>query len=69
MPREKELFRINLARIDERFPGREVLSKEEVHMYIAPTRSMKYVTKYLNRKGQGWTGDGISKAELARALS
>ena len=68
MPREKELFRDNLARLDAAYPGKEVLTKQEVREYFGD-RSMKYVTCYLRRKGQGWTGNAITKVELARALS
>ena len=46
----------------------EVLTKQEVRAYFGD-RSMKYVTSYLKRKGQGWTGNAITKVELARALS
>lgn len=61
MPREKELFRDNLERIDNYFPSRELLRKGEVVEYTG--MSYKKVVKTFTFKG-----NYISKVVLAREL-
>ena len=62
MPREKELFRDNLERLDAAFPNQEMLSQIEVANYCGMTRHT--VTKHFRFKNHY-----ISKTALARELS
>lgn len=64
MPREKPLFRINLDRLDERYPYREALSFQDVADYLGCSIcTAKRKFKYNKLIG------GIAKATVARALS
>ena len=62
MAREKEAYRDNLERINERFPEKELLTKTDVATFLGV--STKFVSKYYQFKN-----NYISKATLARALS
>ena len=46
MSREKELFRDNLARLDDIFPGQEMLSVGDIKAYTG-MKDVKTVKKYL----------------------
>lgn len=62
MAREKELFRDYLARLDEKFPDKEIIQQKECAEFLGiDPRTVK--KKY----GVSW--DGISKVKLARLLS
>jgi len=62
MPREKELFRDNLQRLDEFFPRKEVLNVKEVMQFTGLSRNG--VTKLYPFKNCF-----ISKVKLASELS
>lgn len=62
MPREKESFRDNLERINEKFPNQELLSKKEVAAYCGLDH--RTVAKLFSFKDCY-----ISKAVLAREMS
>ena len=62
MPREKELFRDNLQRLDEAFPNQELLKIVDVCKYC----KMKPDTA---KKHFNFNGHYISKAKLASELS
>ena len=62
MPREKELYRENLARIDESFPNREILSQKDCAEFLGLDR------KTVKRR-YGVSRDGITKVQFARLLS
>ena len=64
MPREKETFRDQLMRLDERFPDKELLSKTDVAAYTGLNRKT-CATKFDFDKRT----NRISKTVLARALS
>ncbi|MGN0488073.1 MAG: hypothetical protein ACI4HO_02290 [Ruminococcus sp.] len=66
MAREKELFRANLDRLDERFPGQEVLKYADIANYLGRTTrfAQKHFGKFYNSNLAG-----ISKTVLARELS
>ncbi len=62
MPREKELFRDNLERLDKKFPNKEHFRQIDVAKYLdIDPRTVK--KKYQIGR------DGISKIKLARLLS
>ncbi len=62
MPREKELFRPYLERLDEKFPSQEIISQKECAVFLGlDPRTVK--KKYQVGK------DGVSKIKLARLLS
>ena len=62
MPREKELYRDYVERLDERFPDKEHLSVNDCVEFLGLNfRTVK--------KRYGITKDGISKLKLARLLS
>lgn len=63
MPREKEAYRDNLARIIEAFPGKEVLTVADL------SRWMKKDPRTIKRLFPMKKGLGISIATLARMLS
>lgn len=64
MPRERPLFRVNLDRLDEKFPDSEVLSYQQIADYI--NKSLSTVKrKFTYNKKIG----GVAKATVARALS
>lgn len=62
MPKEKDGFRDNLARLDEEFPDRELLRKGDVSKYTG----MSYAKV---RNAFTFKGNYISKVTLARELS
>ena len=66
MAREKELFRINLNRLDERFPGKEVLKYDEIAEYMG--RSKRFVFEHY-RKFYNKNLAGVSKTVIAKELS
>ena len=61
MPREKEAFRDQLARLDEAFPGKELLKRGEICTYLGISRDAQ-------RAHYQFVGPFISKVELARRL-
>ena len=64
MAREKEFFRDNLQRLNERFPDHDMLSFEEIKCVMGwtDTRTIKkYLGKYI-------ICERISKAALARYM-
>lgn len=63
MPREKELFRDNLERLDKAFPDKEILNYADVLKYTG-FKDYRAVKKRFNM-----TKQGISKVKLASALS
>lgn len=65
MPREKELFRDNLARIDAAFPEKEMIRIGEAKKFIG-VRNHYTALKILGmKKGEEF----ISKCQLASRLS
>lgn len=63
MPREKELFRVNLDRIDSKFPNQELLSYNDISDYTKMSLSfVKQHFKDLRVAG------GVPKCNLARFL-
>lgn len=65
MAREKELFREQLQRLDEKYPGKEMLSQKEMAEFLGcdPATVRK-------RYGKLFTpGLGISKAKVANLIS
>ncbi len=63
MGREKEDFRDNLERLEEKFPDKEMLSAREVADYLG--LDIRTVRKYFPIKPHV----GITKVALARAMS
>lgn len=63
MPREKELFRVNLERLDAAFPGRELIAKSEVAGWLGISKST-LLRRYALPPGQL-----VTKTAVARALS
>ena len=63
MPREKELFRDNLARLDERFPDKEWLGLIEIRDYTGIKDNRTILKRF------GITKAGTSKVKLASLLS
>lgn len=62
MPREKESYRDNLERLDMAFPGRELLTINDVSVFLGINyRTVKKWYEFRNNR--------ISKATLARMLS
>lgn len=65
MSREKELFRDNLARLDDIFPGQEMLSVGDIKAYTG-MKDVKTVKKYFDlSKGENY----ISKCRFVSLLS
>ena len=62
MPREKELYREYVERLDERFPDKEILTQRDCVDFLG--LNVKTVKNRYNI-----TKDGISKLKLARLLS
>lgn len=62
MPREKELYREYVERLDERFPDKEILTQRDCVDFLG--LNVKTVKSRYNI-----TKDGISKLKLARLLS
>ena len=62
MPREKEGFRDNLERLNEKFPDKELLSRCDVADFLGIHRTT--VARWFNFSVHGY----ISKVTLARAL-
>ena len=67
MPREKECFRDNLARLDEKFPDKETLSMTEAAAYIGISKTTLW--RHSERYRIDPVTKRVSKAQLARALS
>ena len=67
MPREKECFRDNLVRLDEKFPDKELLTKADVVEFLG----ISTATMTRRSKDYGFTSKSnyVSKVKLARALS
>ena len=67
MPREKELFRDYIERLDEKFPDKELLTKGEVidFLGISPSTMSRRAKEY----GFAPKSKHVSKVKLARALS
>jgi len=65
MAREKEDFRDNLFRIDEHFPGRELITTKEAAQWLGI--DPRTVIKIMN--GKILPGSKITKVALARAIS
>ena len=65
MAREKEDFRDNLCRIDEHFPGRELLTTKEVAVWLGI--DPRTVIKMMN--GKILPGSKVTKVAVARAIS
>ena len=63
MSREKELFRDNLERLDQAFPGRELLTQTEAARYCGVSR-----ITIKDHVGTVPNGTQISKTMLARYL-
>lgn len=66
MAREKELYRSNLDRLDEKFPNKEVLTYAELATLLG--KSLKFVYKHY-KKYYNKNLAGISKTVIARELS
>ena len=64
MPREKPLFRVNLDRLDEKYPDREALSFKDIANYLGCSLSTAR-RRFKYNKNIG----GIAKATVARTLS
>ena len=62
MPREKELFRDNLERLDAAFPNKEMLSQKEVSEFTG-------IGQWTIPKHFSFKNHYISKVKLARELS
>jgi len=62
MPREKELYRDYIERLDEKFPNKEILTQKDCVEFLGIDK--KTVKKHYDI-GRG----GISKLKLARLLS
>lgn len=68
MAREKELFRDNLGRLDEAFPGRELISLREAAAYVGITYKVAWADKRFPKKPVGQRLY-VPKAQLASYLS
>ncbi len=66
MAREKELYRENLDRLDERFPDTEVLKYKDIADFMG--RSVRFVQKHFQPFYKKELA-GISKTVVARLLS
>ena len=62
MPKEKECFRDNLERLDEKFPNKEILTQKDCAEFLGKNKKT-IKTRY------GIDASGISKVKLARLLS
>lgn len=67
MPREKECFRDNLQRLDERFPDKELLTKADVVSFLGI--SSRTMARRASEYGFVPRSNHVSKVKLARALS
>lgn len=65
MAREKEGYRDNLARLDAKYPDKELLNVSEVSRYLGVHRE----TALKLLKGKMLPGNKISKVTLARVIS
>lgn len=65
MPREKELFRDNLVRLDEAFPGKEILTIADLKQYLGfmDSRTVKRFLKMQKNEKM------LSKCVVASRLS
>ena len=62
MPREKELYREYIARLDEKFPDKDHLSQKECATFLGKDpRTIK--------RRYGISRDGILKLQFAKILS
>lgn len=68
MAREKELFRDNLMRLDEAFPGRELIPLKEAAAYIGLPYGVVWADKNFPRRFVGQRLF-VPKAQLASWLS
>lgn len=68
MPREKELFRDNLVRLDAAFPGRELLPLKEAAEYVGVSYKTAWADKNFPKKFVG-RSLYVPKAQLASYLS
>lgn len=69
MAREKECYRDNLQRLDERFPDKEILTVSDVAAWTGLDRrtvTRLYGDRFMGKKHKC---KYISKADLARAVS
>lgn len=62
MPREKELFRINLERLDRMFPDKELLTCADVCKYTG-------LERHTARRKFKFDGHYIAKSTLANQIS
>lgn len=62
MPREKELYREYVERLDERFPDKEILTQRDCVEFLG-------IDKRTIKSRYGIAKGGISKLKLARLLS
>ena len=67
MAREKEGFREQLERLDEKFPDKELLTKGEVIEFLGISPST--MTRRAKEFGFAPRSKHVSKVKLARALS
>lgn len=63
MPREKELFRVNLDRLDKAFPNTELLNYKQLEDYMGISNSTAR-----RRFGKLRKRGGFSKCDIARAM-
>lgn len=63
MPREKEMFRVHLERLDAAFPGRELIAKSEIAAWLGISKST------LQRRYTLPPGQLVTKTAVARAIS
>lgn len=68
MPREKELYRENLVRLDAAFPGRDLIRLTDAAKYVgADVKTLRAAKDFPKRRlGQVWV---IPKTALASWLS
>jgi len=62
LPREKECFRDNLERLDDRFPDREMLCRKDLCEFTGLSRNGL-------KANYPYPGRYISKADFARLIS
>ena len=67
MSREKECYRLNLQRLDEKFPGRELLSVNDVMILTGKSRA--WCSNNFKWSFEDGKKKLISKCVLASALS
>lgn len=62
MPKEKELYRDYIERLDEKFPNKEILTQRDCVDFLG-------IDKRTVKSRYGIAKNGISKLKLARLLS